>query len=813
MKKHFKISPSKSLLSYRSIPMVVRTRDTNIDRAEHFSSIRASFDRAVSVGRNNIAFAQSRLEARDVPNTVLLSISESAANPNRLKIESLDNNNIELLSVNTVDGLCTANVAIPLERIERFSNTINQYGHENTSSGNAKNKPLIESISEIRSTSIRDLWFSNDPIPDESEVRTYELWFTSKNLDFDDIEVKLATAANISNLTIRNGRITFKDRLVKLVSASLEQLNTFQVLTNLIVEVRPATTVCSEYINMSPSEQRAWSEGLTLTRSPNAVPICILDSGVNIGHPLLSPISDSEVQVQYDPSWSAGDQLGHGTWMAGTSIYGDLKHQLTNMEVEITGKVESGKIISGINVNDPELYGLITSHVVYSVDSMSPSDKRIYTLAVTADYTLLGAPSSWSATIDELASETPDDPTTRLFVVSAGNFILNSARDIPTTNQNSSVQDPANAYNALTVGYWCSEGLLNQSGYELFAELTDIGPTSTSSHSWHRGSPLKPEVIFEGGNFGYDTGSEFTSEFEDLSILTTSHDFSNGDYLTYFGETSAATALASHFISKVWAKYPDYSPETIRGLVIHSAEWPEKLLSRFAPLRTKPDVESLLRLGGYGYPNLTKALSSGDRNVNLVIEDSIQPYTSDGKLNEMALYALPWPSNELSKLENEVVKLRVTLSYFIEPNPGERGWSNKYKYCSHGLRFELNSAEEDQDEFSYRINQQYRIDNPDTPRTDSDSSKWLLGQKLRSHGSIHSDIWEGTGRELAEKKFLAVYPVAGWWKELRTENRQSSVAKYSLIVSIESSSNNLDIYNEIENLIELEIPIETTVTI
>lgn len=805
MSKHFKISPSKSLLDYRSIPMPVPQREIAINRREQFNSIRTSFDDAVTTGRSNIEFARSQLNTGDIPNTVLLSISENADNPNRLKLESLDTTNIELLSVNNVDGLYTANVAIPLEKLERFSNTIEQYGNEDTISGNPRNKALIESISDIRSTSIRDLWFSNTPIPNENHILNYEVWFTSNRSDFDLIEEKLIIAAEISNLVIRNDRITFRDRLVKIVTGSFEQLEVLQKLTNLIVEVRPATTVCSEYINMTPSEQLAWSTSLAITISPNAVPICILDSGVNIGHPLLFPVCNPDAQTQYDMNWPAGDQLGHGTWMAGASVYGDLKHQLNNTTITITGIIESGKIISGTTTNDPELYGLITKDVVYSVDASSPSNNRIYTLATTADYTLLGAPSSWSATLDELASETPDDPISRLFVVSAGNFVIDSARDIPTTNQNSSIQDPANAYNVLTVGYWSSEGLLDQNGYELFAELTDIGATSTSSHSWHRGSPLKPEVIFEGGNFGYDVNSEFSSEFEDLSLLTTSHNFSNSDYLTYFGETSAATGLASHFISKLWAKYPDYLPETIRALVVHSAEWPERLLSRFSPLRTRTNVESLLRLGGYGYPNLTKALSSGDRNVNLVIEDFIQPYTSDGKLNEMALYALPWPSNELSNLEDEVVKLRVTLSYFIEPNPGERGWANKYKYCSHGLRFDLNSAEEDQNEFSFRINKQYRIDNPETSRTESDSSKWLLGQKLRSHGSIHSDIWEGTGRELAEKKFLAVYPVAGWWKDLSSENRRSSIAKYSLIISIETPENNLAIYNEIENLIRTTI--------
>ncbi|MCS6133982.1 S8 family peptidase [Shewanella baltica] len=809
MKKHIKLEPSKTLLNYRAVLPPVPKKTFSVDKDVQYNKIKSAFDSAIINSKVSLENASTILGAENTPVNVLLSIKENIDNPARLKLDSLDTKHIELLSVNKIDGVVTANISLPLENIKNFSEKITQYGYELSSSNRPKNQALIESISDISSTSIKELWFSTKPLPkDKNSILNFELWFSSKESSVTEIECKIEIANRAISLTVRNGCITFKDRVVKIVTGTIEQLENFQSLTNLIVEVRPAATVCSDYLSAPVSEQLSWQRNLKYTVSPHAVPICILDTGVNIGHPLLIPISAPESQVLYNPNWLSGDQSGHGTWMAGASVLGDLKHLLNNSSIEITGTIESGKIISSCTNNDPDLYGLITSDVVYLIDSIKPSNNRIYTLATTSnDYSLLGSPSSWSAKVDELASETPDDSIRRLFIVSAGNLLLNSPRDIPVTNQNSTIQEPANAYNALTVGYWSSEALLNQSGYELFCELSDIGPTSTSSHSWHKSSPLKPEVIFEGGNFGYDPVLDFSSEFEDLSILAASHDFSNGDYFSYFGETSAATALATHFTSKVWSTYPDYWPETIRALVVHSAEWPEKLKSRFSPFKNKSDIESLLRLGGYGYPSLTKALQSGDRNVNLIIEDTIQPYTSDGKMNKMALYLLPWPSNELSKLDDVPVKLKVTLSYFIEPNPGERGWINKYKYCSHGLRFELNSAEENKEEFTSRINKKYRNDNPGVDKTESDSTKWLLGQKLRSNGSIHSDTWVGTARELSEKKYLAIYPVSGWWKELKSENRQSSVAKYSLIVSIETPENNLEIYNEIENLVNIKTAI------
>ncbi|AJR08589.1 Y4bN protein [Photobacterium gaetbulicola Gung47] len=494
-------------------------------------------------------------------------------------------------------------------------------------------------------------------------------------------------------------------------------------------------------------------------------------------------------------------------------MLGDLKYTLTNSQVDITSSIESAKILPDSGYNKPELYGVLTESLVYDIDAIRPSKNRIYTLAVTSEYTLQGAPSSWSATIDMLAAETPDDDTRRLFIISAGNIEPNLASNFPYSCEVSSIQDPANAYNALTVGYWASEDNIQTPGYTLLSDLTDIGPTTTSSLTWKSESPLKPDIVFEGGNYGYDNSCNFAADLEELGLISTHHDFIHGNYLSPFRETSAATALASNFASKVWCQYPDYWPETIRALMVHSAEWPQKLLERYSPYTTKKRVENLLRIAGYGYPNLRKAISSGDKSVNMVIEDNIQPYTPDGKLNTMILYTLPWPENELQKLAEEEVNLRVTLSYFVEPNPGERGWKNKYNYSSFGLRFDLNSSSENSDEFVYRINKKFRDDNPEIDKGESDSSQWLLGQKLRSRGSIHSDVWTGTAQELAEKKYIAVYPVGGWWKELKKENRQSSLGKFSLIVSIETKENNLQVHTEIENVIHIENLVATTVSI
>lgn len=103
--------------------------------------------------------------------------------------------------------------------------------------------------------------------------------------------------------------------------------------------------------------------------------------------------------------------------------------------------------------------------------------------------------------------------------------------------------------------------------------------------------------------------------------------------------------------------------------------------------------------------------------------------------------------------------LHVTLSYFIEPGPEQIGWKDKYRYASHGLRFDVNKPGESRDEFEKRINVSVRDE--DEGKTSSGSCDWFLGVNNRNVGSIHSDYKYASAIELSDIEFVAVYPVIG----------------------------------------------------
>lgn len=215
--------------------------------------------------------------------------------------------------------------------------------------------------------------------------------------------------------------------------------------------------------------------------------------------------------------------------------------------------------------------------------------------------------------------------------------------------------------------------------------------------------PIKPEVVFEGGNVVSDEKERIRTHCDDLRLLTTYYKPADKTLVPTWA-TSAATAQAARFCAILSAHHPDLWPETLRALVVHSADWTEAMRAHFDQAGGRTARAQLLRRYGYGVPDLDRALWSASNAVTLIVQDSIRPFL-DGKMREIHFHDLPWPAETLAALGGATVRVRVTLSYFVEPNPGRRGWKTKHRYQSHGLRFEVKGPTESLDEFRKRRNQ------------------------------------------------------------------------------------------------------------
>jgi hypothetical protein len=626
-------------------------------------------------------------------------------------------------------------------------------------------------------------------------------------------------AAQRLNIVLRPHIVSFAEREVLLALATPETLGRIIANTDAIAELRLARDTPANFMEMTPDQQRAWADEMAHRIEPpgaDAPAVCLLDSGSTQRHPLIRPALNPADQQTWDGGANVEDTGnaygGHGTEMSGIALYGDLVPFLTgNGPVQLTHRLESVKTLPDRGANDPDLYGHITASAIGRAEVNAPDRPRAICLATTSggDY-WRGRPSSWSASLDNLAYGNGTDQ--RLIVVSAGNIreALPPA-DYLHRNDVSPIESPAQAWNALTVGAStekCNITSAAYNGWQAMGAAGDLSPRSRTSVSWQHDWPIKPDVVLEGGNLGIDPATGHADDIDDLALLTTFRRPQERMFTTT-GDTSAATAQVARMGAQVLVDRPDLWPETVRGLIAHSAEWSPAMRAHLPAVPTQNDKRTLIRRYGYGVPDLTRAIRSLSNDVAMVIEGNMQPYAADGseiKTKDMMLHDLPWPDEVLEGLGQQIVQMKVTLSYFIEPNPGERGWTKRHRYSSHGLRFDVKRSEETLETFRRRINRAAREEEESIVAAGSDDG-WFFGPRLRNRGSLHSDIWEGTAADLASRHAIAIYPTGGWWREKPALQRDDRQVRYALIVSLRAPVQ-VDLYTPIETAVGIPVEVE-----
>ena len=746
-----------------------------------------------------------------------------------LAFESLarDRSGIELLNVRSNAGQTCVTVFVPDGKLVHFENLIKDYLEEKRDSiGRARdNKRLINAIREIRAASLQALWTDDEEVfPTDSDGTVWwEVWLPIRK-DRRATVSAFRELAESQEIHVAPGTVSFPERTVLLVSASLEQMQRSMLTLNSIAELRRAKETADFFDSLEPTEQHEWLDDLLgrtsfIEDANDVTHVCLLDTGVNRGHPLLA-----NALAQYDlhtvePAWLVGDDDGHGTLMAGLALAGDLTELLaSNASVEIGHRLESVKLLpqSGSGGNDPRHHGHLTVQAVARPEVTAPSRSRVFAMAVTArDNRDRGRPSAWSAALDSLAADSDGpDENPRLFVVAAGNVNdLAAWSNYPNSNETDGAHDPAQAWNALTVGAYTERVRITEpdtDDYEPVAPRGGLSPFSTTSLTWERQWPLKPDVVLEGGNAAKDSVSAVS--MPSLSLLTTYYRPINRLFTTA-NATSAATALASRLAAQVMALYPDLWPETIRALIIQSAEWTDAMKRSFLPAgqeSSKADYGKLVQRCGFGVPSLDRALWSVANSLTMVVQESLYPFKQEpGKqptLRDMHLHSLPWPRDVLEDLGDTPVEMRVTLSYFIEPNPSRRGARSRYRYESHCLRFDVKRPRESIDDFRSRVNAAAREETGSN--TGDDDPNWMIGVQTRHRGSLHGDIWCGSAADLASRAVIAVYPAMGWWKSRPALERYDRAARYALVVSIKAPEVDVDLYTEVASRIRTSVAVE-----
>ncbi len=585
---------------------------------------------------------------------------------------------------------------------------------------------------------------------------------------------------------------------------SQQQVESLRTATDCIYEVELAPPPLRDLRLLEDIETRDVKDFSLRQPDADAPAIVLLDTGIATGHPLLKPAILSATTAG-DVIPSPEDTWGHGTKMAGIALYKDLGAAIEHGNAEAPHWIQSSRLLVEPGVataadENYEKWPVLTLGAVRSAEDTDPRPRqRVFALAVTRtmqEPPLEGTtPTLWSHAIDQIAYR---EGQGRLLVVSAGNARdqqwLALAEQYPQLQLSEKIHQPAQAANALTVGAYTSRVELPASRDYAEAQVVAKRPggispfTSTGlpGNEW----PIKPDIVMEGGNLAI-SGPLSDPSVPTLCGLTTSHRHTLGRPLGGISMTSEATARASHLAAHVWTVEPTLRPETVRALLVHSASWTLEMIQQFE------GVADRLLACGYGVPDERLASACARNLATVIIEDAMpnavveevpkkkppkRPTTKTTEPKDrrkVKLYRLPIPDELLADSDPDV-ELRVTLSYFAEPNRFGRK-----VFRGLDLKWDMQGPQESEAEFLQRINVLKWPKDPDGKRMKVATTKsfdWDIGIQTRSRGTVQSDRWRGKMSAIVGNKLIAIVPVLGWWNQRRSLKTQEM--PFSLVVSV-----------------------------
>ena len=802
------------------------------NRARHASYLKSE------VARVELAFEQTadERELLSLPAEFGLTLNVVSEPGVPLAFESLNSvgkgnaPSIILLNLRFEDhdrGVVTkAAVFVPFGQLKILKRKIEAYATKDNKDreGNItgpRNAALLANIASISIAAFESLWTDPEDLPGFDDVVWFELWVRK---DEKDWEAQLKHEARRLNLELPTIKLSLPEHFVMVVRATRRLLESSLDLLNTLSEVRIARPCSVGLTDLEAIEQEEWiDEALERIQWPDddAPAVCLIDSGVNRGHPLIEPILYDQHMETVFSDGDRSDDWEHGTPMAGLAAFGDLRRlMLSTGAWEQIHRLESVKFVRLSTSHDPENYGAITLQALALPDIASPNRPRVFCMAITAPGPdTKGNPTSWSSAIDLAAAGAEEGGgVPKVIILAAGNvreYLGNFT--YPNANLSASIEDPAQAWNAITVGAVTERIHIEEHHPEAqactaIAPAHGLSPFTRTAHSWRPDWPIGPDVVMEGGNLGRAPDGS-CPHWDSLQPLSTAATYQLPHRpLVPFNATSAAAAQVARVGARIAAIYPDLRAETVRGLIVHSARWPQELLNRerldpHAASQTER-VERLMRSYGYGVVDEIRAMQSLRNQATFMIENSLQPFKgewNDTKRNECHLIALPWPRAKLLEKPDQPVTLKVTLSYFIEPNPGTRTWerSQKYHYASCLLRFRPKHKDLTLAQFRAGLDAESRagVTVPTDPG-------WAVGGTRRGKsGSLVQDLWRGTAGQLADMGHIGVYPAKGWWayRNFKPGHELHGChlrrVNYSLIISLETQVNQ-PIYNEIASAIQ-----------
>lgn len=479
----------------------------------------------------------------------------------------------------------------------------------------------------------------------------------------------------------KNGRIT--DKLITnnfcLLrvygnKAIFDEIAVFKEIASIDKPPKPYVTVSS--LNVPKEELEIGNPP-----SDSAIGILVMDSGIVSNHPLLEKaVGDEKAIVTRHRSKieedKPTDDVGHGTKVAGIALYGDVKECIDRKNFDPEVWIYSAKVMFAEKQPDgtvvaeydhEELLEHQFEKAVRWVAENYPNCKVVNISFGNLDNRMFSGRKQFnlSSLVDELAKELKI-----VFVISTGNYNDFDLNAYPVyfqygTNDTIKILEPASSALALTVGSVAppygpdarNQSDISSSPAKTFypSPFTRVGPGYKDM--------VKPELVEIGGNV--ITGRHQPTNNIGGKIISLNKDFiREGRLFTADIGTSFSTPKVSNCIARLWNKYPDYSPNLIKAIVLSSASIPDErpgFLQDIKLTDNNEELASLLNVYGYGIPSLNKATFSQDNRVLLIANDKI-------KLDLIHFYQFYLPEEFINEQGNRQLAVALVFDPSVNKN-------------------------------------------------------------------------------------------------------------------------------------------------
>lgn len=395
--------------------------------------------------------------------------------------------------------------------------------------------------------------------------------------------------------------------------------------------------------------------------------VCVIDSGIASGHPMLSSAVGESISV---PA-SIGppiDEHGHGTQVAGLALYGDISECIANRQFSPSLWITSAKVTeieddpSGPRMKFPD-EKLIPNQMREAIEYFHTEyGCRVFNISLGDERLVYdgGKPSIWAWTLDDIARK-----LNVVIVVSAGNSWPPSEDSDPRNavdgypkyllHRDNRLIEPAVAAIPLTIGSLAHSDAPRGAGGRRDVALRAVAqkdmPSPFTRTGPGIGNAVKPELSEYGGNLVFDHSSNgLQVKNPGVEIISLYHDHATGKLFAWDRGTSLAAPKVAHYAARLLSISPQSSANLIRALLVSSASIPEVAGGGLSVL----GKDERFRVCGYGRPDFQMAAYSFDSRVTLFAQNEIPG-------DRFHVYEIPLPGIYINTKGKRTI--RVTLAF------------------------------------------------------------------------------------------------------------------------------------------------------